>query len=86
MSLALALNVTVAWPPPVHSAVMGAGTVTTGRVVSCTVTVKLALPVFWCESVAVQVTVVVPTGKHAPDGGAQITVALPQLSIAVGGV
>jgi hypothetical protein len=34
-------------------------------------------------SLAVQVTVVVPTGKHVPDGGEQATVA-EQLSLAVG--
>lgn len=37
-------------------------------------------------SEAVQVTVVVPGGKQKPDGGEQLTVALPQLSVAVGGV
>ena len=37
-------------------------------------------------SEAVQVTVVVPTGKQKPEGGLQLTVALPQLSVAVGGV
>jgi hypothetical protein len=36
-------------------------------------------------SVAVQVTVVEPTGKAVPDAGLQTTVA-PQLSVAVGGV
>ena len=38
------------------------------------------------ESEAVQVTVVVPAGKQLPDGGVQVTVALPQLSVAVGEV
>ena len=37
-------------------------------------------------SEAVQVTVVVPTGKQKPEGGLQLTVALPQLSVAVGDV
>jgi hypothetical protein len=37
-------------------------------------------------SEAVQVTVVVPGGKQKPDAGEQTTVALPQLSVAVGGV
>jgi hypothetical protein len=37
-------------------------------------------------SIAVQVTVVVPGAKQVPDGGEQVTVALPQLSVAVGGV
>jgi hypothetical protein len=34
--------------------------------------------------VALQVTVVVPTGKLAPEGGVQITLCRPQLSEAVG--
>jgi hypothetical protein len=34
-------------------------------------------------SLAVQATVVVPTLKLAPLGGVQLTVALPQLSVAV---
>jgi hypothetical protein len=38
------------------------------------------------ESEAVQVTVVVPAGKQKPEGGEQTTVALPQLSVAVGDV
>ena len=37
-------------------------------------------------SEAVQVTVVVPGGKQKPDAGEQTTVAVPQLSVAVGGV
>ena len=36
------------------------------------------------ESEAVQVTVVVPGEKQEPEGGEQATVALPQLSEAVG--
>jgi hypothetical protein len=35
-------------------------------------------------SLAVQVTVVAPTGKHDPEGGTQLTTALPQLSVALG--
>lgn len=34
-----------------------------------TVTVKLQLTLLFAESVAVQVTVVVPTGKEEPEGG-----------------
>ena len=37
-------------------------------------------------SEAVQVTVVMPDGKQEPEAGEQVTVALPQLSVAVGGV
>jgi hypothetical protein len=39
---------------------------------------------FLLVSVAVQVTVVVPTAKQVPDTGAQLTVAPGQLSLAVG--
>jgi len=49
-----------------------------------TVTLKLQDAVLPEGSVAVQVTVVVPTGKGEPDGGLQTTVA-EQLSEAVGG-
>src|SRR5436190_1196885 len=61
---------------------MSPGTVITGAVVSTrfTVTLKLALPVFPCESVAVQVTCVVPTGKVLPDDGLQLAGSGPSLS------
>lgn len=49
-----------------------------------TVTVKLQLAWLLFESVAVQVTVVVPKGKVEPDGGAHIAVAPGQLSFTVG--
>ena len=49
-----------------------------------TVTVKEQLPVLEEVSVAVQLTVVVPTGKVEPDGGEQLTVAPEQLSFAIG--
>ena len=61
-----------------------AGQVTVGLVVSLTVTVKVHEPVLPDESVAVHVTVVVPTGKPDPEAGTQTTVALPQLSLPVG--
>ena len=48
------------------------------------ITVKLQLAVLPLASVAVQVTVVVPTGKQVFGGGAHITVAPGQLSVAVG--
>ena len=50
--------------------------------IAFTVTVKLhdAEP---AEFVAVQVTVVVPTGKTEPDGGVQVTVA-PFVAVGVG--
>jgi len=46
---------------------MSAGVVITGGSVSCTVTVKLALPVLPFASVAVQFTVVVPRPKVLPE-------------------
>ena len=48
-----------------------------------TVTVKVQVAVLPDASVAVQVTVVVPTGKQDPDGGLQRTVTPGQLSLAV---
>ena len=66
---------------------MGSGTgPNVGGVVSTnvTVTVKLALPVFPCVSVALQVTVVVPTGKLLPEAGAHVVGSAPlTLSFAV---
>ena len=47
-----------------------------------TVTVKLQVFVLFEESVAVQVTVVVPTKNLKPEGGSQTTVA--QLPVAPG--
>ena len=50
----------------------------------CTVIVNVHVPVFADASVAVHVTVVVPTGKVEPDAGMQLTVAPGQLSDVVG--
>ena len=52
---------------------------------AATVTVKLQLAVFPDVSVAVQVTVLVPTGKVEPEGGLQAVDTPEQLSAAVGG-
>ena len=49
-----------------------------------TVNVHVVSGLSGLASEAVQVTVVVPNGKQDPDAGAQLTVALPQLSVAVG--
>jgi hypothetical protein len=57
--------------------------VTTGAVVSLTVTTKLQVPVLPLASVAVQVTVVGPSGKTLPEAGAQAMVGFGQLSVAV---
>ena len=65
---------------------MFAGQVTVGACVSCTVTEKVHVPsgLFGDASLAVHVTVVVPTGKVEPLAGTQTTVAPGQLSDAVG--
>ena len=63
---------------------MFVGQVIAGAVVSLTLTVKVHDPVFPDVSVAVHVTVVVPTGKLDPEAGTQTTLALPQLSLPVG--
>ena len=59
-----------------------------GACVSCTVTVNEQVPsgLFGEASLAVHVTVVVPTGNDDPDAGTQLTVAPGQLSDAVGTV
>jgi sulfopyruvate decarboxylase TPP-binding subunit len=44
-----------------------------GAIVSCTVTLKLPLTMLLCESVAEQVTIVVPMGKVLPEAGTQVT-------------
>ena len=53
--------------------------------ISKIVTVKVQDDVFPDVSVAVQVTVVVPNGKHDPDGGLHEDVTPGQLSVTVGG-
>src|SRR5437870_5550579 len=55
-----------------------------GRVGSVTVTLKVQLFVLPLESVAVQVTVVSPTGKLLPLGGRQVRLVTAQLSLAAG--
>jgi hypothetical protein len=52
---------------------------------SMTVTVKAQTVVFPVASLAVQFTVVTPTGKMEPLGGVQTTLAAWQLSTATGG-
>ena len=57
---------------------------TTGPVVSVTVTVNDAAPLLPRVSVAVQVTVVAPSGNVAPLAGVQVTATLPSTrSVAV---
>ena len=57
-----------------------------GSSVSFTVTVKVETVLLPAASVAVQVTVVVPTGNWLPEAGLQTTVTPGQLSIAAGAV
>jgi hypothetical protein len=64
--------------------VISTGQVITGGSVSFTVTVKEHVAVLPAASVAVQVTVVFPTGKKVPDAGVQVAVAPGQLSVTVG--
>ncbi len=83
-SVAEAVKLTMAPEESVVSTVMLAGRFNAGAVVSTTVTWKLAVPVFPCESVAEQVTVVVPNAKVEPEAGEQIgTMAPSTLSVAV---
>src|SRR5713226_2716887 len=83
VSAAVAVKLTKAPLGPVASTTLGAVMVTTGDVVSVTVTVKLAFAALPCASVAVQATVVRPRGKVLPDAGAQETVAASSGSVAL---
>ena len=80
-------KLTTAPAESVTSFVIFPGRVRVGAPVSLTITWKAEDPVFPCESVALQVTVVFPIGKVEPDGGAQVTETEPStLSVAVGSV
>jgi hypothetical protein len=77
--------VTVAVHVPIGAAcMMFIGHMMVGFCVSLTVTVNMHIAIFIEASVAVHVTVVVPTLNIEPDVGLHITVAPGQLSIAVG--
>jgi hypothetical protein len=85
-SFADALNVATAPDAPVAAIVLSAGTVTTGAVVSRTVTLKdcgtAGLP---ARSAAAQVTIVVPTANVEPEAGAHFTATVTStLSLADG--
>ena len=67
---------TTAPPGPVASTAKSAGTVITGAIVSCTVTLKVLLPVF-VPSVAEQVTSVEPMAKVESLAGTQVTGGAP---------
>jgi hypothetical protein len=86
-SVAEAANVTLAPEVPVASAVMLAGSVIAGAVVSTTVTEKVAVTcVLSPVSVAVHVTVVGPRAKVLPGAGTQPTTPRFSVSVAEGGV
>ena len=76
-SLADAEYETAAPDGPVASAVIFAGSVRVGGVVSRTVTVKLPLAVLLWASVAEQFTVVVPRANVLPEAGEQLTATGP---------
>ena len=59
------------------------GTVITGAVVSCTVMVKLPVPVLFAASLAITVTVVTPMGKTVPLSCEYVREATPTASLAV---
>src|SRR6185369_2104069 len=69
--------------PPAPFTVMLAGQVMTGFWLSTTVTEKLQLAVLPWPSFTVQFTVVDPRPNDEPLVGVQVTVAVPQLSVAV---
>jgi hypothetical protein len=71
---------------PVASALAFAGTVTTGPVVSATVTVNEAARLLLRASVAVHVTVVVPSGNVDPLAGVQVTATPPSTASVAEGV
>jgi hypothetical protein len=79
LSVADAEYVKTAPAGPVASTVAFTGTVTTGAVLSVTVTVNEAEPVLLCVSVAVHVTLVVPSGNVEPLGGAQVAATTPSM-------
>jgi len=64
--------------------IMLAGHTNTGRSLSETVTLNVHVAVLPLLSFAVQITFVSPTENRVPDGGTQLNVASPQLSLPVG--
>jgi hypothetical protein len=78
----LADVVNVATPPAAELAVIARllGTVSTGGVVSATVTAKLAVLVLFAASCAVHATAVVPTANKLPDAGVHATGTVPLTS------
>jgi hypothetical protein len=84
LSVAVGVKLTAAehWPVSLSTAI-SEGAVRTGPSLSLTVTLNAPVSVLAEASVAVQFTIVVPTGNAEPEGGTQDTVAPTQLSVAV---
>ena len=83
-SVAETLYVTTAPLGPVASTVRLPGVVIAGGVVSCTVMLKLAVPVLPCVSWEEHVTVVVPSGNVSPELWSQVgTLAASSGSVAL---
>src|SRR5206468_1088010 len=84
LSVAVAAKVTLLVQVPAEAlTLMLAGQVIAGASVSLTVTVKLQVALLPWPSSAPQFTVVGPRAKLLPLAGVQVTVAVPQLSVAV---
>jgi hypothetical protein len=77
VSVAVATKLTTAPAELVDGTVIVPGTVTTGGVVSFTVTVNDPETVTPVLLVAVQLTVVEPSGKSVPDAGEQLDTSAP---------
>jgi hypothetical protein len=85
LTRSLAVAVYVTGVGVADTTTVGDGTVTVGGVVSRTVTWNVVVAVFESESVAVHVTVVVPSGNVEPEAGVQVTGSVPSVgSVAVG--
>src|SRR6266581_3486310 len=82
-SLAVAVNVAMVPEGPEASMVMLAGRVRSGGAVSWTMMLKDAEPVFPWESVALQMTVIVPRPKTLPEAGVHVgTIEPSTISVA----
>src|SRR5690349_154984 len=87
VSLALTAKLAAAPLGPVALRLMFAGRLSVGAVVSTTWTVKITgWAIFSCVSMALQVTVVFPTGKVEPDAGVHVTATLPSTASEADGV
>jgi hypothetical protein len=83
LSVAVTVKVTLLTQTPGAAFTEMFAQATAGGSVSFTVTVNVQLLVLPCASVAVLVTVVVPTAKLVPLAGTLVTVTPGQLSVAV---